>query len=65
MNLITQIVFVLILWLVMGLGFLSAYSEAKRKGRPGVEAWRSLEGLLFVISLLVPIIILIHRNIDM
>lgn len=64
MNLITQVVLVLVLWLITGLGLLSKASETRRKGQPMVAAWFSWEGLFFVISVIVPLAILIHRNID-
>ena len=65
MNTITQIVFVMTLWLVMGIGFLSAATEARRKGKSWGDALLSIEGLLFFLSLLIPIFILIHRNVSL
>ena len=64
MNGITQVVFVLTLWLVMGLGFLSAATEVRRLGKTWAEAWTSYEGLLFIVSVIIPLIILLHRNIS-
>jgi heme/copper-type cytochrome/quinol oxidase subunit 2 len=61
MNTITIIVTVLTLWLVMGLSFLSVYLEIRRKGKSPVDAWTSYEGLLFVASIAVPLILLIYR----
>ena len=60
MNTTTIIVTVLTLWLVMGLSFLSVYLETRRKSKPPVDAWISYEGLLFIASILVPLILLIH-----
>ena len=63
MNTITIVVAVMILWLVMGLGFLTAYVDARRKGNSKTEAWLSNEGLLFVVSVACPVIIGIYRMI--
>ena len=59
MNMPTIIVAVLILWLVMGLGFLSKYADVRKNGKSRYEAWTSYEGILFVLSVIVPVIILI------
>ncbi|MFO7497237.1 MAG: hypothetical protein R6X05_16545 [Desulfobacterales bacterium] len=64
MNLITQVVLVLVLWLITGLGFLSKASETRRNGQPMMAAWFSWEGLFLIFSVIVPLAILIHRNID-
>lgn len=61
MNTITIVVTVFVLWLVMGLGFTSAYFDAKRKGKTNMEAWTSNEGLLFIASLLAPLLIAAYR----
>jgi len=61
MNTITIIVTVLVLWLIMGLGFITAYIDARRNGKTRTEAWRSHEGILFVISVAAPLIIGIFR----
>lgn len=60
MNTTTIIVTVLTLWLVMGLSFLSVYLETRRKSKPPVDAWISYEGLLFIASVIVPLVLLIH-----
>ncbi len=62
MNTPTMAVAVLTLWLVMGLGFLSKYVNTRRKGKTPFEAWTSYEGLLFIVSVVVPLIILIHKS---
>lgn len=64
MNTITKVVMVLILWLVMGLGFLSAYGQDRRKGKSFAASLMSVEGVLFALSVLVPFLILIHYNIE-
>ena len=61
MNTITIVFAVFTLWLVMGLGFLSAYAEIRRTGKSTREAWFSWEGILFLASLVVPVLILIYR----
>jgi heme/copper-type cytochrome/quinol oxidase subunit 2 len=62
MNTPTIVVAVLTLWLVMGLGFLAEYVNARRKGKTSYEVWTSYEGLLFILSVVVPLIILIHKS---
>ena len=63
MNTITMIVTVLTLWAVMGLGFLSKYADLRRQGRAASEAWKSTEGLLFVASVVIPLLVLVIRTI--
>lgn len=53
---------VLTLWLVMGLGFLAEYVTVRKKGKTPYEAWASYEGLLFILSVVVPLIVLIHKS---
>jgi heme/copper-type cytochrome/quinol oxidase subunit 2 len=62
MNTPTIVVAVLTLWLVMGLGFLAEYVTARNKGKTLYEAWTSYEGLLFILSVVVPFMILIHKS---
>lgn len=64
MNTPTILVTVLTLWLVTGLGFLAEYANARRQGKSLFEAWTSYEGLLFISSVAVPLIILIHRAVS-
>ena len=60
MNTITIVVTVLTIWLVMGLSFLSAYFKDRREGKSLTDTLTSYEGLLFIASVVIPIIILIH-----
>ncbi len=62
MNTPTIIVTILTLWLVMGLGFLAEYANARREDKSLFETWVSCEGLLFILSIIIPIIIMIHRS---
>lgn len=63
MNIITLVVTVLTLWLVMGLGFLSKYVECKRSGKTAYETWTTIEGLLFVASvILAPVLVGVYRG---
>jgi uncharacterized protein YqgC (DUF456 family) len=62
MNTPTIIVMILTLWLVMGLGFLAEYVNVRREGKSQFEAWISYEGVLFILSIAIPIIIMIHRT---
>ena len=61
MNTPTIVITVLTLWLVMGLGFLAEYVNARKDGKSLFEVWTSLEGLLFIASVVAPIIILLHK----
>jgi heme/copper-type cytochrome/quinol oxidase subunit 2 len=62
MNTPTIVVAILTLWLVMGLGFLAEYAAARKKGKTPYQAWTSYEGVLFILSVVVPLIILIHKS---
>jgi len=64
MNTPTVVVAILTLWLVMGLGFLAKYVTVRKSGKTSYEAWISYEGLLFILSIVVPIIILIHTSVS-
>jgi hypothetical protein len=61
MNTITIIVTILTLWLIMGLGFLAEYVEAHRNGKTLFQALKSYEGVLFVLSVVLPLIIILFR----
>jgi hypothetical protein len=53
MNTQTLILTVMVLWLIMGLAFLSAYSEVKRTGGTVVDSMRKNETFFFIISIVV------------
>jgi len=65
MNAQTQVVFIFTLWLVMGIGFLVKATDLRRQGRTWKNALTSTEGILFLLSLLAPVILLIHHSISM
>ncbi len=58
MNTQTLILTVLVLWLIMGLAFLSAYSEVKRTGGALVDAMRNNESFFFIISIIVGLVVI-------
>ena len=60
MNTPTLVLTIFTLWLVTGLGFLAEYANTRRQGKSPFEAWTSIEGLLFVASVVVPLVFLIH-----
>jgi hypothetical protein len=64
MNTPTIVVTLLVFWLVMGLGFLSKYVVDRKKGKTLYEAWTSYEGLLFVSSIIIPLIILLYKSLS-
>jgi len=64
MNTPTIVVTLLVFWLVMGLGFLSKYVIARNKGKTRYEAWTSYEGLLFISSIAIPLIVLLYRSLS-
>jgi uncharacterized membrane protein YdjX (TVP38/TMEM64 family) len=64
MNTPTIIVSLLIFWLVMGLGFLAKYASIRNTGKTRLEAWISYEGVLFILSVVLPLLILIHKSIS-
>jgi hypothetical protein len=65
MNGITQTILVLAFWIVMGIGFLSKATEIRRQGKGWQDALTSVEALLFYLSLLVPIVVLVHRHVPL
>jgi len=65
MNTPTVVVGLLTFWLVMGLGFLSKYVDVRKKGGSRYEAWTSYEGLLFILSIAVPLAIIIHKSLSL
>ncbi len=64
MNTPTIVAMLLIFWLVMGLGFLSKYVTVRKKGKTRYDAWTSYEGLLFISSIAIPLIILLYRSLS-
>jgi len=62
MNTATLVVTILTLWLVMGLGFLSAYAEIRRKDKTFLSALKSKEGILFILSIFMPIFYAVFRT---
>lgn len=65
MNGITQAVFFLALWLIMGIGFLSKATESRRRGNSWSEAIFSVEALLFFLSMLIPFALMVHRHVPL
>jgi hypothetical protein len=61
MNTQTLILTVMIFWLVMGLAFLSAYSEVKRTGGTLVDAMRNNESFFFIVSLVIGVVIIAFK----
>jgi hypothetical protein len=61
MNTQTLILTVLVFWLIMGLAFLSAYSEVKRTGGTLVDAMRNNETFFFIISIVVGLVIVAFK----
>lgn len=64
MNTPTIVVTLLVFWLVMGLGFLSKYVAVRKKGKTRYEAWTSYEGLLFISSIVIPLIVLVYKTLS-
>ena len=61
MNTQTLILTVLIFWLIMGLAFLSAYSEVKRTGGNLADAMRNNETFFFIISIVVGLAVIAFK----
>jgi hypothetical protein len=57
MNTQTLILTVMVFWLIMGLAFLSAYSEVKRTGGTLADAMRNNETFFFIISIAVGLMV--------
>ncbi|CAB5153463.1 hypothetical protein D3OALGA1CA_4567 [Olavius algarvensis associated proteobacterium Delta 3] len=49
----------------MGIGFLAKATEMRRLGQTWLNTVTSIEGILFLLSLLAPVFLLIHRSISM
>ncbi|MDL2275109.1 hypothetical protein LJC22_03165 [Desulfosarcina sp. OttesenSCG-928-G10] len=58
MNTQTLILTVLVFWLIMGLAFLSAWSEVKRTGGAPSDLLKKNETFLFMASLLIGLVII-------
>ena len=61
MNTQTLILTVLIFWLIMGLAFLSAYSEVKRTGGTLKHAMRNNETFWFILSIGVGVMVVAFK----
>lgn len=61
MNTQTLILTVLVFWLIMGLAFLSAYSEVKRTGGTLVDAMRNNETFFFIVSIVVGLVVVAFK----
>ena len=61
MNTQTLILTVLILWLITGLAFLSAYAEVKRTGGTLVDAMRNNESFFFILSIVVGLVVVAFK----
>lgn len=61
MNIQTLILTVLVFWLIMGVAFLSAYSEVKRTGGTLVDAMRNNETFFFIISVVVGLAVIAFK----
>ena len=64
MNSQTLVLTVLILWLIMGLAFLSAYSEVKRTGGTLVDTLRNNESFFFILSIVLGLVVIIVKLTD-
>jgi heme/copper-type cytochrome/quinol oxidase subunit 2 len=61
MNTQTLILTVLIFWLIMGLAFLSAYSEVKRTGGNLKDAMRNNETFWLIISIVIGVVVVAFK----
>lgn len=62
MNTITLVMTILLFWGVMGFGFLVKYVDVRRRGGTHIEAWKTYEGLFFVLSVILPLVVLFFRR---
>ena len=61
MNTITTLFAIFTLWLVMGLGFLSDFSQNRRRGASTAESLKSVPGILFYLTVCFSILYLIFK----
>ncbi len=61
MNIMTILATIFTLWLVMGLAFLTSYTDDRREGISFAESLKSLPGILFVCSVVGSLVFLAAR----
>ncbi len=61
MNTVSQTVSILVLWLITGLAFSSVYLKERRKGHSVLTAFKTVEGIVFLASVIVPLIYLMFK----
>ena len=61
MNTVSQVVSILVLWLITGLAFSSVFLKERRKGRSVLAAFKTVEGIVFLASVIVPLFYLVYK----
>ena len=61
MNTLSQIVSILILWLITGLAFSSVFLKERKQGHSALAAFKTVEGVVFLLSIAVALIYLVFK----
>ena len=61
MNTVSQIVSILVLWLITGLAFSSVFIKAHQEGHSVLAAFKTMEGIVFLVSIIVPLLYLVYK----
>lgn len=62
MNTLSQIVSILILWLITGLAFSSVFMKERKNGHSIVATFKTVEGFVFLISVAGSLLYLLYRS---
>ena len=61
MNTVSQIVSILVLWLITGLAFSSVFMKERKKGRSIPATFKTVEGIVFLISVAFALVYLMYK----
>ena len=61
MNTVSQIISILVLWLITGLAFSSVFIRERKRGHSIAAAFKTVEGIVFLVSVVVPLVYLVYR----
>ena len=61
MNTVSQVVSILVLWLITGLAFSSVFLKERQKGHSVIAAFKTVEGIVFLVSIIVPLLYMVYK----
>ena len=62
MNTVSQIVSILVLWLITGLAFSSVFMKERKKGHSIAATFKTVEGVVFLISVAGSLLYFLYRS---